>query len=213
MSYWGANILPQRLNKILELSNKDDHLLDFGCGQGAYTYHLKNLDYKIKGSDILKYDQWKNNDFFEQLYKLPLNYPDNLFDVIFCFEVLEHCSDYISLLQELNRICRREFILSVPNCDLDNLLRGANLVPAHWTDQTHCNFFTKKSITEILMSNNFSIVTIEDCLEISVSEFFWKTLKVPNIFRKLGAKITRDFKLSPTFYSSILIHCKKDKKS
>lgn len=57
MSYWGANNLPQRLNKILELSNKDDHLLDFGCGQGAYTYHLKNLDYKIKGSDILKYDQ------------------------------------------------------------------------------------------------------------------------------------------------------------
>jgi len=85
MSYWGANILPQRLNKLFTVLNKDDHVLDFGCGQGADTYHLKNLNYKIEGVDILKYEQWNNNNFFAQLEKLPLNFKDNLFDVIFCF--------------------------------------------------------------------------------------------------------------------------------
>lgn len=69
------------------------------------------------------------------------------------------------------------------------------------------NFFTKESIREILQDLNFEIISIENCLPISVSEYYWKTLKAPSLIRKIGAKITRDFRLSPTFYSFILVHC------
>jgi len=209
MSYWGANILSQRLNKILNISSKNDTMLDFGCGQGAYTSYLNSNGYKIIGTDILKYNEWDGNEFFEHVDVLPLPFKDNQFDIVFCFEVLEHCKNYISILKELRRVCKRDFIMSVPNCDLSISLRGANLVPAHWTDQTHCNFFKKESIKDVLEQNNFMINSIEDCLEISVSEYFWKTLRVPKLLQKIGAKLTRDFNLSPIFYSSILIHCSK----
>ena len=208
-SYWGANILQQRLDKILDLCEDDYRLLDYGCGQGAYTNFLNKNNFNTLGTDIHYFEEWNENKSFIVIDNNNLPFESKYFDLTFCFEVLEHCENYHEILSELNRVTKKHIILSIPNCDINNSLRGANLVPAHWTDQTHVNFFTKESIRKILQDLNFEIISLEDCLPISVSEYYWKTLKAPNLIRKIGAKITRDFRLSPIFYSSILVHCIK----
>ena len=188
-SYWGKNILPERLYKILDYANPGMNLLDFGCGQGSYCKRLNENGYKTIGVDINQYDEWQNDSNFIQIDSSHIPFKENTFDLSFSFEVLEHCQDYKTIISELKRVTINHLILSVPNCDLNNPLRTANLVPAHWTDRTHCNFFTKESIREILYEFNFKNISISDCLPISVSDYYWKTLKVPAIFKKLGAKI------------------------
>ena len=206
-AYWGANILKQRLDKVLDLSEDNYRLLDYGCGQGAYTKYLNKINLKTLGIDINYFKEWKENKNFIKLDTNKLPFKNEYFDLTFCFEVLEHCENYYEILSEIKRVTQKHIILSIPNCDINNSLRGANLVPAHWTDQTHVNFFTKESIREVLKDLNFKIISLEDCLPISVSEYYWKTLKAPSLIRKIGAKITRDFRLSPIFHSSILVHC------
>ena len=143
-------------------------MLDFGCGQGSYTSYLNSNGYKIIGTDILNYDEWNKNIIFNHIEPLP--YKNSQFDIVFCFEVLEHCKNYISILKELHRVCKRDFILSVPNCDLDISLRG-NLVLL--IGQTkHIAISLKRNQSKSSEQNNFMIISIEDCLEISVSEYF-----------------------------------------
>ena len=206
-SYWGAQILPQRLDKILEVKETKSTILDYGCGQGAYTRYLNEKNIKTIGVDIINYKEWFDDSNFLLIEKDLIPFRDNHFDVCFCFEVLEHCHNIDKVIKDILRVTKKHFILSVPNCDINNSLRVANLVPAHWTDQTHINFFTKASLLQTLEKYNFNIKTVEDCLPISVSEYFWQTLKVPSLIKKIGAKLCRDFHLSPIFYSSILVHC------
>ncbi len=134
-------------------------LLDAGCGEGfvADILQAKLPDAQITGFDVLedsvKLAQLRNprasigaGDIYN------IEHPDDSFDVVYCFEVLEHLHEPDRALAELARVARGHVVLSVPHepffC-LANASRGKNLdVRPRGSDPDHRNFWSRSAFGE-----------------------------------------------------------------
>ncbi len=110
-----------------------DRVLDLGCGVGRHVitaYTLKNvhsIGIDLCLEDLQTAGQRFEDEFFEAnntekgfglsvANALELPFADNCFDKIICSEVLEHIPDYISTLEEINRVLKPggTMVASVP---------------------------------------------------------------------------------------------------
>jgi ubiquinone/menaquinone biosynthesis C-methylase UbiE len=90
-------------------------ILDVGCGNGYFTYYLKEL-----GSTT-------GIDYAEAMLRLnpcstlvhgsafDLPFADVTFDVSFCSNLLHHISEPLAAIHEMKRVSRRYVVLSEPN--------------------------------------------------------------------------------------------------
>lgn len=113
-----------RFNKGVEIVKelKPKSILDYGCGDGTFLIFLKDLVEKKVGLEVdvtelatlkTRFQNEKNFEFHH------VNEPiTQRFDVVTCFEVLEHCTDenIRLILEKLTRLCKDNgrIILSVP---------------------------------------------------------------------------------------------------
>jgi SAM-dependent methyltransferase len=140
------------LRKIAELA--PETFLDAGCGEGFVAELLLR---QMPGLQLTGFDfnrasvalaQAKNPGatfVTGSIFGIP--YADASFDLVGCFEVLEHQRDPQAALRELLRVSRRHVILSVPHepyfC-LANLARGKNVgVHPRGSDPDHRQFWTR----------------------------------------------------------------------
>lgn len=149
-------INPEILSLIDIHIKADDHVLDFGCGTGKYVIHLQNRGVKVTGLDLntteiakALQEETKEN---VTLYNgdLPLPFPNNHFDVVISTEVLEHIEDAALILEELRRITKRTFLMTVPDGSGVPRCHSDNVIPWHFLEETHVNFFTQKALTVML---------------------------------------------------------------
>jgi SAM-dependent methyltransferase len=103
--------------KIKEFSNEiEGRVLDFGCGIKPYESLFLNaseyigLELEVSGHDHSD----SKIDFFYNGKSLP--FPDESFDSVVCFEVLEHVFNIDEILVEINRVLKPDgkFLLTVP---------------------------------------------------------------------------------------------------
>lgn len=205
--FWGSGTDSDRLNAIYKYTPKGVRILDIGTGRGAFTEALNLNGFSTIGVDSYHYPEWDNKpqQWFIQANADNLPFSDKEFHTTILFEVLEHCSNPCNVLKEIVRCTSQHLIMSVPNCDLNNALRRYDLALAHWTDQTHCNFFTKDSIVNLLNEANLKVIEISDCYKISPNNYFWETIRLPRIIAKIGQKLCDKFNLAETYWSAILI--------
>ena len=172
-----------------------------------YTYKLtKKLLCCHKYSPMLCFSfasylsSYSNRNILDSNFLETFSHPfrKKQFDTTIAFEVLEHIPNPAQTLKEISRCTNDLLIFSVPNCDTNNHLRKYDLAMAHWTDPTHCNFFTKKSLTSFLSSNGYELIELIDCYEISPNRYYWDTLKIPKVIGYLMKTII-DTPLDPFF--------------
>ncbi len=131
-------------------------LLDAGCGEGFVAdAFLKAMPRaRITGFDVLpesvKLAQLRNPRATFSLGDIyNIEHPDNSFDVVYCFEVLEHLQEPDRALKEMARVAERAVVLSVPHepffC-LANAARGKNLdMDPKGSDPEHVNFWSREA--------------------------------------------------------------------
>lgn len=206
-SFWGIDTQPQRLGVTVNYAKIGDHILDLGSGRGAYTHALSQMGLFVIGFDVNLYPEWitssKDNFVVGTGTKLPFR--DKAFDITIAFEVLEHIPDLVQALREIARCTKKYLIFSVPNCDLNNNLRKYDLALAHWTDTTHCNFFTKETLASFLSDHDFEVVDMMNCYRISPNDYYWDNIKLPHLLTKIPKFIINKFKLAEFYWSSILV--------
>lgn len=150
------------LGKIAELA--PESFLDAGCGEGFVAELILQ---KMPGLSLTGFDfnpeavaiaQAKNplaNFVTASIFELP--FEDNSFDVVGCFEVLEHQRDPLPALAELTRVAKRAVVISVPHepyfC-LSNMARGKNLdIRPRGSDPDHKQFWSRKGFGEFVSTN------------------------------------------------------------
>jgi ubiquinone/menaquinone biosynthesis C-methylase UbiE len=103
-SYW------HQINEILSLNSKK--ILEVGIGGGMVSSYLKVRGKQITTLDI---DKKLSPDVVGSVTEIPFS--NESFDVVACYEVLEHLpfQYFLSALLELNRISRANVILSLPD--------------------------------------------------------------------------------------------------
>lgn len=130
--------------------------LDAGCGEGFVAGVLRERlpGLRVTGCDLspdaVRLAAGANPEAgFAAASLLALPFPDDAFEVVGCFEVLEHLPGDLpsQALREMARVARRAVVLSVPRepwFSLANAARGKNLdIRPRGSDPDHKQFWTR----------------------------------------------------------------------
>lgn len=85
-------------------------LLDVGCGYGFFLKEMKLRGWEVEGVEVSQtgrqysQDKWSIHVYSQPLEDLDI--PENSFDVVTLFYLIEHVNDPLVLLREVNRIIR-----------------------------------------------------------------------------------------------------------
>ncbi len=122
MEWLQEKLSARRARRVLRrLNGKDFKVLDVGCGRGLLLREFQRNGCDVTGTEFSD-DACR---FAREVLKLPvrvgllheLNFPDQSFDVVVMWHVLEHVSDPRPTLAEVSRILRPGgvFLVGVPN--------------------------------------------------------------------------------------------------
>lgn len=177
--YYTANPISGRLVKNFFKEFTDiyksievDSVFDGGCGEGFVLHELNQARpvksfYAIDVDENEVKDASRNLPFCDvrqgNLYEIP--FKDNSFDLVICSEVLEHLESPDKGLQELNRVCRKYALLSVPREPVWRIMNIARF--SYWPQlgntPGHLNHWSKSSFIEFI-SDYFRILQIRSPL-------------------------------------------------
>lgn len=105
-------LLKKRFSYIEQYLNKDDTVLELGCGAGHSKHYIKNPNLKI--SDVTNYDFLD----FKNVNCLNTPFDDNSFDCVFSLSLIHHIPNPIKLFNEVGRILKKngKYIILDINC-------------------------------------------------------------------------------------------------
>jgi SAM-dependent methyltransferase len=147
---WTVASLPTRGN-----------LLDVGCGEGVFVHYAREKGFNAFGIDFSQ----ESIEAGKRLYELDTIYNCTLqdvpiktgiaqFDVITCFEVLEHLDDPAGFLLNISKLLKKDghLVVSVPYRDKWPV-KEFNDYPPH-----HLTRWSTRSLSSFFMLNDYSIV-------------------------------------------------------
>lgn len=151
-------------------------VLDLGCGRGVMLTRLADQGFEVHGADISE-EATRGVDPRAEIRIAPnlaaAGYPDDFFDLVIVWHVLEHLRDPASTLKEIRRILRPggRLIVAVPNfSSLQARLSGRNWF--HLDLPRHLYHFPLKGLERLLVSAGFEVL---DCHHFSLRQnpFGW----------------------------------------
>ena len=212
-----ANIYRDYFTKSYMLENivpdKNDVLLDFGCGVGRITYFFSPMVSKIFGIDSSEImlevakAELKNysNVEFEFMHGTKLPYPTDFFNKIFSNWVLQHIStdDILKYLEEFKRVLKSNGKIYLFEQTMTSTKESGKHV--YRTTEDYCRLFESAGFKKILVKPVMRVPSR------GMSIWNKKILagKVPLIILKLIDKLTMNRK--PQFikyYTSVFIYQK-----
>lgn len=162
-----ANERQDALRNALASIPNDTHILDAGCGNGAFSKFMTELGYHVSGIDIAEaaisraIDTLPNDSYLVASIEQGLPFRDNEFSAIWFTEVLEHVFNTHAALAELNRILQRNglLVLTTPYHGLTkNVLIALFGFEQHYNPYiSHIRFFTRQSLTACLERAGFQV--------------------------------------------------------
>ncbi|MFH1254483.1 MAG: class I SAM-dependent methyltransferase [bacterium] len=173
-------------------------ILDVGSGKCFYSQWLQqqNPNLNITAVDCIDLESIPYHIGYLKL-DLESTFPfrDQSFDTIIAFDVIEHIENETQLINELNRVCKKDGVIigSVPH-DNDKFLPNYNLTFYHRSDLTHKRYYLPEMLYSKLCPAGFNIKTVELHGGINpqvIAEFFPKPTrflikKIIGIFRRIG---------------------------
>jgi 2-polyprenyl-3-methyl-5-hydroxy-6-metoxy-1,4-benzoquinol methylase len=147
-------------------------VLDFGCGQGVFTYELSQLSpvSEVFGVDLSRaaIERAKRTYpkiQFEALSSGTLPFEEGAFDMISVVEVMEHLLDPAQTLRDMVRVLKPGGHLMITTTDY-NWLKQVIIAAFFWgkyfrPTNPHIRFFTKKTLKDLLYDVNLDVVAYE----------------------------------------------------
>ncbi|MHA1304342.1 MAG: class I SAM-dependent methyltransferase [Candidatus Heimdallarchaeaceae archaeon] len=119
----------------ISLSRGDKTILDYGAGVGAYTIPLANLGFdvtavEVASSKILDFLEWRTKkryldvNFTDHRDELKFNKPEDKYDAIIFYDVLEHLSNPFEIIKRLHCALKPKGMLYItysPHGDMTNM--------------------------------------------------------------------------------------------
>ena len=199
----------RRLNRIEKL-RQGNRLLDVGCGEGTFLQLAKKNGWQISGTEASSYAaEYAANVLKVDIFcgELPdAAYPENSFDIVTMWHVLEHVTNPYSYLIEIHRILKPGglLVLAVPN--VNNLImqiayrivkgrklklfsRGEKEVHLyHFSSKTMQAYLEKTGFDCIQMAPDFGIIECSKRLvnAISIIPYYLTGMKIFNAIEILA---------------------------
>lgn len=171
--------------------NKNECILDLGCGNGHLANFLVDHGYNVYGTDasargIAIAKQKRFDRFFVQDLssgELPCELREKRFDTIISTEVIEHLYDprlFVNFCHQVLAEEKGELIISTPyHGYLKNLLLSLlNKWDAHmdplW-DGGHIKFWSRDTLSKLLTDQDFTVTAFKGCGRVP---YLWKSMVI-----------------------------------
>jgi 2-polyprenyl-3-methyl-5-hydroxy-6-metoxy-1,4-benzoquinol methylase len=190
MAAFGLN--PQVFNILKPFLKPDMHILDFGCGQGAFSQRLADAGMIVDSCDI-DTDQIKAK--VNKKIKLDLNKPDitdsitSKYEMVIALEIIEHLQNPWKYLEDCINILKDDgiIVLSTPNISsftsrLRFFMRGS-LIAFENNDLAHGHISPLSFIQLENMFKNYNLQILKKGFAGDVPIFHFFGLSTFSIFR------------------------------
>src|SRR3990170_8229961 len=176
---WASKVLNRNL-----LNGTGRRALDVGCAYGYGVSLLNSLGYNALGTDISSYGLIQGKDRLGENVFVVCDAQENLpfkgkFDLVTCFEVLEHLKNPLSAVQNMYESCHGVLLCTTPNKTTERIFKRMS----RSFDKTHINVKTPSEWTEQIRNRlNCSFIRV-DCFADSnfkiANALLFKSFKLP----------------------------------
>lgn len=178
------------LTHYLRKRIKNGKLLDVGCGVGYFLIRAEKY-YETYGIDISHFAiSYAKRNLNKSILKLGsatnIPFSDEIFDIVTCFDVLEHIRNPREVLREIYRVLKPSGVLIVRVPNTESV--GLNLKKDDWygfRDETHVSLFSNDEWIKLVEDESFEIIDV-------FYDGLWDTpyfRRVPKILQDILIKI------------------------
>ncbi len=173
--------------KQLKVLKPGSKVLDAGCGNGFFLQHLVKMGYDVSGIELdtsgvdcarklMPNNRIENASIYDDVYGIF----KEKFDAIVSLEVVEHLYDPKTFVKQMKNCLKPGgiFILSTPyhgylkNLSIALIGKFDRHVSPLW-DGGHIKFWSKKTLTQLLVDEGFQFVRFDGAGRIS---YLWKSM-------------------------------------
>lgn len=176
--------------QLIKKYNHSTSLLDVGCGEGFFLFNASKAGYVAKGVELSQEAvAYAKKEFGLDVEAKPfeqLRFPENYFDVVTLWQVLEHLPHPLATLKVVNKVLKPGGLLAVSTPDIEGV--PARLFGKRWWNirKIHINQFTTKTLKATLENAGFKDVSSACYREsISLLTLLMPALKSPRLFGPL----------------------------
>jgi len=182
---WASRVIDVNL-----LKGTNRIALDVGCAYGYSSQVLSQLGYRTIAIDLSKWGvqqakKNENGDFVVCDAQTTLPFREGIFDLVTCFDVLEHLDSPETAIKQMLRTCSKALVCTTPNGTVEKYVK--KIVGDY--DETHVNSRSashwKRSIANITHPKIIRVDTFLDFSGKMGQRFFHRSFKLP----KLGSTI------------------------
>lgn len=171
----------KKIWKYLKKNNCKGRILDIGCANGDFSEPLVKKGYDCYGLELMdeaiKESADKGIKVIKGSFIEKFPYNNNLFDIVFAGEVIEHTTNDDKFLQEINRVLKPGglIVLTTPNLVSfgNRLLILFGKLPRFAYAEFHYRIYNQELIKKKIRNTGFKITKIESSY-VLVSTFFNK---------------------------------------
>ena len=158
----------KRYNELLdgfEKKKRTNNILDLGCGQGFFIETAKKRGWNVYGTEYRKQAIETCLAKGLNIHSGGLNdspYPNNFFDIITSFEVIEHINNPVLELEKIHQLLVSDGYLyaTTPNFNsLNRIFLGKNWCIIGFPD--HLSYYTPKTINHLFTKSKFNKVSLK----------------------------------------------------
>lgn len=189
----------ERLHKIEKHigCNKKGTWLDVGCGLGFLLDQARQAGWETSGLEFSEYGAYYAQhelnlnvivgDFLE------VDYPEEYYDIITMYGLLEHLPDPSAGLNKVYRLLKSNglLIVEVPimDCFISRIMgsRGRHITPPQ-----HLYYFSRKTLTTILEKAGFGLPHLENGMKVFLSvDKLMRLIEHFSLSNQVGQRISR----------------------
>jgi len=175
---WASKISGSEL-----LNGKGKTALDVGCAYGYAVNFLSSLGYHAYGIDISKHGIKKAKrlhpaDFLISDVQTGLPFKKDFFNLITCFEVLEHLLNPLQALRNMFALCNGIMICTTPNRLVEKPIKKI----VRDFDETHVSVKTEDEWGECIKKLNSAFFIVEAFFDANLKvgdKLLFKSLHIP----------------------------------
>lgn len=147
---------------FLKYLEKNDKVLDLGCGNGQDSLKASAVGAKVIGVDKQMVSSPQNFDFQQADLEKPLDFKSNFFNRVLFLDVLEHLNNRDQIMKEVKRVLKPKglLLLSIPNSETNwkRLQRKYGL--NSFADSDHKKEYSLKEAKKVCSQAGFKILDI-----------------------------------------------------
>ena len=151
----------------LNYNNYKNYVLSNDKDKECSIYLKNNLDKNVKtiidygcGNKILS--EYLNSTYDVDNYDIGMNNIDKKYDCLVLSHVLEHIYDINPFIENLKKYIKNDGYLYIEVPNMEYYKEFINFGPLQEISLEHINFFSKYSLSKLMINNNFIPIKVED---------------------------------------------------